>query len=273
MSSFKKFYVFTGKGGVGKTTTALSFCHYLKSQGRDCLYVYFESNKIESSSKLNSEITELLTGSEINSLVLKLTDCAKGYIAKKLKSETIASWIVKTPFFSSLINMIPGFSYVIYLGQILEFLIENPERIIVLDSPSSGHALTMLESTNNFNEIFQDGIIYNDTKQMLDMMKSENFTKINIITLPTQLALNESAELKEKIKTLQPSYESGIYCNNCLEPFAKEDLPLALREKVSNEISAVKEYEGEIDGIIPYSTATTPVEIIKDLVISLENLV
>ena len=245
MSSFKKFYVFTGKGGVGKTTTALSFCHYLKSQGRDCLYVYFESNKIESSSKLNSEITELLTGSEINSLVLKLTDCAKGYIAKKLKSETIASWIVKTPFFSSLINMIPGFSYVIYLGQILEFLIENPERIIVLDSPSSGHALTMLEST----------------------------IKINIITLPTQLALNESAELKEKIKTLQPSYESGIYCNNCLEPFAKEDLPLALREKVSNEISAVKEYEGEIDGIIPYSTATTPVEIIKDLVISLENLV
>jgi arsenite-transporting ATPase len=203
---------------------------------------------------------------------LNLMECAQSYIAKKLKSKTIAHWIIKTPFFNSLISMIPGFSYVIYLGQILEFLLENPQRIIVLDSPSSGHALTMLESTKNFNEIFQDGVIYQDTHLMLSTMKSPHFTKINIITIPTQLAINEALELKEKIQQLE-SYDVDIYCNHSLSDFEIEDLPIALKKKIHNEQLAISDYTEQIHSKIKYSTKNDTLEIIKDLVPSLENLV
>lgn len=271
MSSLKSFYIFTGKGGVGKTTLALSFCEYLKSLDKDYTYVYFGHNKIEDKTKQQFKKDKARNSSD-NVHALDLKECARGYIAKKLKSETIANWIIKTPFFSSLVNMVPGFSYVIYLGQILEILVSNPEKIIVLDSPSSGHALTMLESTKNFNEIFQDGIIYHDTKLMLDTMKKPGFTKLNIITLPTQLAINESNELKEKILLLE-NYQVDIICNNSLAPLLQDSLPLALKKKISNEIQAYENNAESISAQIPYSTKLTNSEIVKDLVPSLKSLV
>lgn len=273
MDLFKKFYIFTGKGGVGKTTLAISFCEYLKSCNKKYLYIYFESNKIEVTYKEHSFIHTFLKQNNINALSLNLVDCAKGYIAKKLKSETIASWIIKTPFFSSLINMIPGFSYVIYLGQILEYLVDDPNLIVVLDSPSSGHALTMLESTKNFNDIFQGGVIYEDTKLMLDTMKNPSFTKINILTLPTQLAINESIELQNKIKELE-DYETGIFCNNVLSYSSETpNLPESLLHKIENENLAIESAKNELNGLIPYSLQEDMQGIIKDLVPSLEILV
>jgi arsenite-transporting ATPase len=267
VNSFKNFYIFTGKGGVGKTTLALSFCQYLASQKEDYLYIYFQSQ----SSKPTS-LEKHLKENEITSMPLHLMDCAERYISKKLNSKTIAHWIVKTPFFASLINMIPGFSYVIYLGQILEILLKDPKKIIVLDSPSSGHALTMLESTKNFNDIFQDGIIYKDTNLMLNTMKSPGFTKINIITIPTQLAINESIELKEKIQNLE-NYDVEITCNNSMSEYDSENLPSALKEKIRNEKLALSDYTDRIHAQIRYSTASGSSEIIKDLVPSLQNLV
>ena len=265
---FKKFYIFTGKGGVGKTTLALSFCEYLKKHNQDYIYVYFKHENQKSASHVDSLISEI----GINGMSLQLLKCAETYIAKKLKSKTVASWIIKTPFFTSLISMIPGFSYVIYLGQLLEILIDEPKKIIVLDSPSSGHALTMLESTKNFNQIFQDGIIYQDTNLMLDTMKKPNFTKINIVTIPTQLAINESLELKTKIQELE-DYDVEILCNNSLMEYSSSNLPASLKSKVENEKIAISSESKEIQTIINYSTQERSATIIKDLVPSLENLV
>lgn len=273
MSTFKNLYIFTGKGGVGKTTLALSFCEYLKSQNQNYLYVYFHSQVAEKKIHHATNLENLIKQNNIDSLPLNLLDCAEKYIAKKLKSKTIAKWIIKTPFFSSLISMIPGFSYVIYLGQILEFLVDDPKRIVVLDSPSSGHALTMLESTKNFNDIFQDGIIYQDTGRMLETMRTKGFTKINIITIPTQLAINEAIELKEKIQTLE-DYDTEIYCNNALSTLTlTHDLPSALKEKIANEKLALSDFTSSIQSNIKYSTKAEPIEVIKDLVPSLESLV
>ena len=270
---FKNFYIFTGKGGVGKTTLALSFCKYLESKKQKYIYVYFNSQAPGENKNLPpTHLESLIADNNFNSMPLNLMECAQSYIAKKLKSKIIAHWIIKTPFFNSLISMIPGFSYVIYLGQILEFLIDNPDRIVVLDSPSSGHALTMLESTKNFNEIFQDGIIYQDTNLMLSTMKSSLFTKINIITIPTQLAINEAVELKEKIQELE-DYDVEIYSNNSLIDFASESLPGALKEKIKNEQLAIYDYSELIHSKIKYSTENEPIDVIKDLVPSLENLV
>lgn len=273
MASFKNLYIFTGKGGVGKTTLALSFCEYLKSKNQNYLYVYFHSQMSEKKIHHTTNLENLIQQNHINSLPLNLVECAEKYIAKKLKSKTIAQWIIKTPFFSSLISMIPGFSYVIYLGQILEFLIDDPKRVVVLDSPSSGHALTMLESTKNFNEIFQDGTIYQDTKIMLDTMRSKGFTKINIITIPTQLAINEAIELKEKIRELE-NYDTEIHCNNALSSLnLTYELPEALKKKISNEKLALSNSISSIQSNIKYSTKTEPIEVIKDLVPYLESLV
>lgn len=268
----KRLYIFTGKGGVGKTTLSFSFCEYLKSQNKKVALVYFKNSKLDEDVSHFSEINEIAKNSQVEIIGLELLQACEEYISKKLKSKTIAHWIVKTPFFKSLINMIPGFNYLIYMGQILQFLLDDPELTLVLDSPSSGHALTMLEATKNFNEIFQSGILHSDTEVMLKMLLKPNFTQINIITLASQLSINEAIELRESIGAIE-DFPNKIYCNNTFKSYAGEQLPEFLEQKVSNEKQAISEAKEHVSSDIPYSLADSVNSLIKDLVPSMQNLV
>ncbi len=266
MNQTKRLYIFTGKGGVGKTTLSLAFCRELEKQNKKYLYTYIQSNKLE----LKDTALGQSLPADIKNLELNLKDCSKGYIAKKLNSETIANWITKTPFYQSLINMIPGFSYVIYLGQLMELLEEDPELIIVLDSPSSGHTITMLEATKNFNQIFQSGLVFNDTQKMIERLESPDYVKINIICLPTLLAIHEGQELKKELLKLH-SFNIQLLANNVLSSYSDSALPEFLLTKIKNEEEALKEEPDIVR--IPYSSANTQDQILKDIVPMVQSLV
>lgn len=272
MTKLKNFYIFTGKGGVGKTTLSLSFSQYLKERGENVSLAYFKSGKLEENTTNFNETLKLAQQLNIPVLSLDLMQSAKAYVAKKLKSKTIAEWVVRTPFFKSLINMIPGFNYLIYVGQILELLDENPNQVIVLDAPASGHAQTMLEAPKNFNEIFKSGELYQDTKKMQEILSDPAKVKINIVTLPGQLPISEALELKKSLLGVG-NYNIEILCNYAFSELHLKELPDFLNQKIQNEKEAL-EMLPECDHLIlPYSLASTPNELIKDLVPSMESLV
>jgi arsenite-transporting ATPase len=271
----KNLYIFTGKGGVGKTTLSFSFAKYLQEQGRKVKYVYFESSSMSNSQSPIDQGQELGRSLGIDSIALDLKECAQGYVSKKLKSETIGKWVIKTPFFKALINMIPGFNYLIYLGRILEYLNEDPDLTLVLDSPSSGHALTMLEATHNFSEIFQSGIVFDDTKKMIDLMFSENFLQVNILTIPTMMAVHESQDLDNSLQKIT-QINSKIICNNTfhdLEGIEDANLPDFLKSKIENELQVVKEHSSLIAAYVSHSPSISKEQISKDLVPSMKSLV
>ena len=189
----KRLYVFTGKGGVGKTTLALAMTKYLRDLGKNTSYIYFEKN-------VSTEIYHKL---KISYEELELKNCVEGYMAKKLGSRVVASWINKTPFFNALLNMVPGFNYIIFLGYLLDEKIKQQEdHIVVLDSPSSGHAITMFEACFNFKEIFQSGALVDDINKMLDFIYRPELLKVIICSLPTMMAMGESFELEDHLKNL-----------------------------------------------------------------------
>jgi len=275
MSNYKKLYIFTGKGGVGKTTLSFAFASFLKSQNKKVKYLYFKTGSISDNQKTIDQGQSLGNQLGIECIGLDLKDCAQGYIGKKMKSETVGKWVVKTPFFKALINMIPGFNYLIYLGRILEFLKEDPELIIIIDSPSSGHALTMLEATHNFSEIFQSGIIFDDTKKMIDLMFGKDFLQVNIVTLPTLMSVHESLELDTSLQNIT-QIDSKIICNNSyhgLEGVKDSTLPDFLESKINNEHQVIEEHKDSIATFISHSPSINAPQIVKDLVPVMEQLV
>lgn len=263
----KRFYIITGKGGVGKTTLSFSFCQYLHAQGIKTRLIYFKSS-------LNDEFSEYSQHFNFPVLGLEMVESLKFYIGKKLKSKTIASWILKAPLFNALFNMIPGFNYMIFLGQILNDLEKDPNLVIVLDSPSSGHALTMLEATQNFSNIFKSGIVFEDTQKMLTLLAQPNHLGINIVSLPSQLAISEAKELQESFQALG-SYPSTICCNNSLSKLelTPDKIPRFLQEKLNNEKEALSATELDEKLILPYSMGKSQLDIIKELVPLMETLV
>jgi arsenite-transporting ATPase len=266
----RRLYIFTGKGGVGKTTLSKSFVKYLGEHDHEVAYVTFKNQSISENHESTNE--DIVQG--IREIHLDLEDCAKGYIEKKLNSKMIASWVVKTPFFRALINMVPGFNYLIYLGKILEMGHENPRLILVLDAPASGHALTMIESTSNFQQIFESGIIFDDTSKMLSRLNDVDYTKIHIISLPSVMSWQEAIELKSGISSRNPA-EVNISINNCLHPIVEKDidkLPMVLKEKAENERLLINEHKDQILTIFPHSLNKEQAVIEVDLMKSMNHL-
>lgn len=268
----RRLYIFTGKGGVGKTTLAKAFVRYLHEHDHEAVYLTFKNQALSETQKdHNSE--KVADG--IREISLDLEDCARGYIERRLNSKMIAGWIVKTPFFRALVNMVPGFNYLIYLGRVLEIGKENPRMTVVLDAPASGHALTMVESTTNFQQIFESGIIFEDTHKMLSRLNDPKYTKIHVVSLPSQMSWQEAIELKTGLKERTP-VDVHITVNNSLFPLVEQklsELPPGLREKALNEKQLIEEHQAEMQCILPHSLGANSKSVEMDLVGSLSKLI
>jgi arsenite-transporting ATPase len=267
----RRLYIFTGKGGVGKTTLSKAFVQYFKKNNQEAIYLTFRNQAIGDKSVGNSEVMK----NGIKEIYLDLEECAKDYIEKKLNSKLVGSWIVKTPFFKSLVNMVPGFSYVIYMGRILEMGKADPNLIIVLDAPASGHALTMVESTTNFQQIFGSGVIFDDTAKMLSKLNDPTYTKINVISLASVMSWQEAVELKTGLNERTP-VQVDIIVNNALAPLLEgntDELPVGIREKILNEKSLLEEHASEMRCVLNHSLGTNYAAIESDLVGSLSKLI
>lgn len=266
-----RLYIFTGKGGVGKTTLSRAFVKYLIQHDHEAVYLTFKNQSIGDYSEGNSETIR----HGVKEISLDLEECAQGYIERKLGSKMIGSWIVKTPFFKALVNMIPGFSYLIFLGKILEMGKANPRLIVVLDAPASGHALTMVEATTNFQQIFESGLVFEDATKMLSRLNDPTYTKIHVVSLPSLMSWQEAIELREGLKERTP-VEVSITVNNCLFPLVEkslDQLPEKLREKAQNEKQLVEENQSQMRCILPHSLGKDPESIEAEIGPNLAKLI
>lgn len=237
-TSHHRLYIFTGKGGVGKTTLAMAFTKKLESDGIKVKYNCFHQTPERTLwGKLQLPVIDL-----------ELHSSAEIYIGRKLNSKTIASWIMKTAFFKSLFQMIPGLGHMILLGHLIDELERDPELVIVLDSPASGHALTMFESSSNFKAIFRSGLIVKDIDRMQRFLMNKENLKTYVITLPTELAMSEAYELKKEleINMIENKLEAEILVNDSYLRYFEINkvdnnlLPDFLQQKIKLETEITK---------------------------------
>lgn len=262
----KRLYIFTGKGGVGKTAFSLAFTRYLQQNGYKAQYNSFDQPAPQ----------EICENFGLNALELTNAQSASKYIEKKLGSAMIASWILKTPFFSSLFDMLPSLGHMILFGHLVELLNSDPELILVMDSPSSGHALTMFESSFNFMEMFKSGMIVEDIKRMHEFLYEKESIQTSILALPTLMATQESAELKTQLQNLHVPTQL-LLNESYLEIPAlnqeREKLPEFLLKKLSLEEEVAAATQQDFTHNFQHYPSTSLTETIEFLTPDMERLI
>jgi arsenite-transporting ATPase len=263
--AYHRLYIFTGKGGVGKTTLSMAFTKYLESLGANVKYNCFHQTPeriLQQQLKLPTLEIQIETSSEI-------------YIARKLNSKTIASWIMKTHFFKALFQMIPGLGHMILLGHLIDELEKDPTLVIVLDSPASGHALTMFESSSNFKRIFKAGLVVKDIDRMQRFLQGENNLRTHVITLATELSLSEAADLKNELDNNLPETlaHSSLIINDSFKKFFElkkvdeSKLPDFLKQKIELESNIINQYI-----TLPHVETLKPYDVVIELSEFMERL-
>jgi anion-transporting ArsA/GET3 family ATPase len=240
-------HLVTGKGGVGKTSYSKALALELKKQNPNFEVIIFSFND-----KLSACIPT--TTPLFKYEHLSPESSIKQYIQQKF-GPMIGHWITESHFFKALVNMIPGLSYVIVLGHIVDTLKKSPHVLGIFDAPSSGHTQVMMESLVNFQQIFQNGILFNDIHQIREFLQDPTSLHISLLGIPSDMALMEALDLKKSLKLLLPHVSQSLIINNCYSQIPHLDLakaPSFIQNKLEMEKLILNQYAGEISATLPH---------------------
>jgi anion-transporting ArsA/GET3 family ATPase len=263
-----RLYMVTGKGGVGKTTFSLALTRALQDRPW--------GKKIKLVSFTNDQHADLAHKLQLQFELLDPLVSVTQYLSRKLSSRLVAEWIVKTDFFQSIFDLVPGFSYLIILGHLVDQLQTDPDLYIVLDSPASGHAVNMLSSLKIFEDIFQSGPMYKDILKTKKALIEENFFSIVIVTLAGILPLQESFELQDQIEQIVKG-KSQIIVNGVMSNIKekleriKDYIPPFLLKKCQIEQNYLLQYQHKFSQQLSFFYEDSEIHLIEHLIQQLKE--
>ncbi len=256
-----RLIIVSGKGGVGKTTIAHALTKSLRAEGYKAFYTSFDQ----------SCPPEILTDGTPR-FITSPEESSEIYIGLKLNSPLLAKWVMKAPFFKALFQVLPPLGHMILLGHYIKELEDNPDHYIVIDSPASGHAMSMISSLNNFKEIFKLGVLVDDINRMNSFLKKEGNTRVIVSSIPTEMSVEEGLDLK-KFFIKKGIENTELIINNSLNNSEVKDskAPLAMK-KLEIEKEILERYFEKEVRLIPQVFSHDTKEILKKISPSIKGI-
>lgn len=296
MAETIKIHLFTGKGGVGKSTVAAAFALkqkmlnpksrvLLAELGPQSFYTYYfkTDQKVDSTPQPTSLGFDVARWSG--------DSCLKEYALYLLKIQKLYQIFFENPVAKVLLDIAPGLTELAITGKITS----GPPRnvgpklnydILIVDSFSTGHFLSLLRAPLAMRDAIRVGPIHEQSKKILEVLGNPLQTRLHIVSLPEALPIEESIELANSIKTLLPKQFPRFWLNKIIEfPQSFNDepkgiLPL-LESKKNRQISEIKKFETHFAELkkssltegyqkLPYCLKSDEIELVQNLAREIE---
>lgn len=192
-----------GKGGVGKTTLSIALAFAAESAGKRVLLA--ETEESGSIGRLLGEIdlTEKPVSVSGKIWIARIDPKAEleAYTQFHVKSGFVSRRITKSRLFDYLSEATPGLREIMTLGRIWRWERERHKDgrpfydIIIVDSPATGHALSLLRLPKILIDMIRVGPIVSQVSDLQKLLRDEKKTWLTLVCLPEELPVKESLEL------------------------------------------------------------------------------
>ena len=206
----RRLILIMGKGGVGKTSVANVAARHLAGQGKRVFLAHIQELETPRGEGL------VQRGPSLYEQTLETDTCFREYIRLKLKVKGLATLFLGSHLIQYLQKVSPGIREIVLLGKVWHER-ENYDHVIV-DMPSTGYALAMINAPINFTRLFPGGPVHQDTLDMSRTLGDSVNTALVNVTLPEEMPLQESADLADELKRLVPENPSWLVVNRRLPP-------------------------------------------------------
>jgi anion-transporting ArsA/GET3 family ATPase len=248
----KRLLFVTGKGGVGKSTVAVSLGLAAARRGKRAIVCEIGSQEHASRFFKRAEVGfhEVELDENLWAISIDPDESMREYVLLQLKVRAMRDMLFKSRVFTYLTAATPGLKELVTIGKIWE--LAQPNRkvkkareydIVIVDAPATGHGIGFLQTPRTFANIARVGPIHSQAEELNRFITDHDCTGTAIVALPEEMPVNETAGLEHDLRE-----EIGIAVDrvdmNALYP---ERFSAAEAERID---AAADEAEGPVRGAL-----------------------
>ncbi len=193
----------TGKGGVGKSTTAAALALLGAQRGIRTLAV-----EVDAKGDLADFFETSQPGFEPKRVAPNLWAMAmdteaslREYLHLQLRLPTVARLGPVARAFDFVATAAPGVREILTVGKIGWEVRERHYDLVVVDAAATGHIVGQLSAPDAINQLVRVGQVRQQTGWLTDLLADPATTGLVIVTTPEEMPVNETVELVRRVQS------------------------------------------------------------------------
>ena len=245
----RRFHVVMGKGGVGKSTVAMTLgLHFAQSGLRTLICEVDDREMMTYAFQVPASHSEVRSLQKNLSVVSIDTQSALSeYGVLKLKVKALSSLLTENPLTRALISIVPGVADLIALGKAFNHERQPHPTLsgvfkwdrIIVDAPSTGHGLTFLRLPQVIREVVPSGNMRREADDMWSLIANPDRSSVHVVSTPEELPIQEAKELWCTLENELKLTPQALWCNKVnISPFTEKEwreVSLKLEEGESSQ--------------------------------------
>jgi len=227
----RELIVIAGKGGVGRTTITAAI-GLLGARAERCTAMV-EMNGVGTLGRLFDRDPSDYDGCEVrpglHAFNISAQQAMEEYLLRHVRIRALYELVFRNRFIAPFMDAVLGLSDLIALGKVMDLGWEVDRdghplyQLLVLDSPATGHGLTMLRSPRAMMDAARKGPLFNNAKLIDELLSDPQRTALILVTLPEEMPINETLELAEALAVSGEIQLAAVVVNGVPEePFSAE---------------------------------------------------
>ena len=208
----------TGKGGVGKTTTAAALADLAARSGKRVLVCEMDAKGALAASfevaTLGFEPVEVRP--QLFAMAMNTEDSLREYLRVVARIPLVGRIGPLARTFDFVADAAPGVKEILAIGKICFEVRERHYDLVVVDAEASGHIVAQIDAPRAIRELVQVGPVRDQTDWMLGILGDATRTGLVVVTTPEEMPIAETVELVEKVQSTTEVDVAAVVVNRVL---------------------------------------------------------